>query len=75
KTTREEFLSTQRVGSDGVNRERTGAAGCIPLPAGQPDLHPITSGPASAQSLPPARAAPSGNHSDGASTTKSFVSS
>lgn len=28
------FLSAQRVGSDGVTRESTGAAGCIPLPTG-----------------------------------------
>lgn len=73
KTTREEFLSTQRVGPDGI-REPTGAAGCIPLPTSNSLTYTnnIWSGTCAVDT---ANTRYTSNHSDGTSTTNSFVSS
>ncbi|OJZ66810.1 hypothetical protein BRW65_26700 [Mycobacterium paraffinicum] len=75
KTTREEFLSTQRVGPDGVTREPTGAAGFIPLPAGSSLTYTssVWSGTCAVDTAS-TRCTVTSNHSDGTSTTKSFTS-
>lgn len=75
KTTREEFLSTQRVGPDGVTREPTGAAGFIPLPAGASLTYTssVWSGTCAVEAASTSCTITS-NHSDGTSTTKSFTS-